>query len=271
MDVDGRAVVVTGGGGGIGAALVEAFAHEGASVVAADIDEEAVLALAARLSGEGLVVRGLGADASVEADVRLAVDEARSQFGRLDVFCANAGILELGGVELEDSCWQRSLSVNVMSHVYAARVVLPEMLRAGEGYLVHTASAAGLLTQLGSAPYSVSKHAVVALAEWLSITYGNAGIRVSCLCPQAVRTGMTAGPDPSGGLLAATAARDGMLEPPGVASFVIDAIREERFLVLPHPEVAEYERRRAEDRERWLRGMRRLQASIDEAPGRAPT
>jgi NAD(P)-dependent dehydrogenase (short-subunit alcohol dehydrogenase family) len=166
-------------------------------------------------------------------------------------------------VEVPLATWDRIWAVNVMSHVHAARAVLPSMLERGGGTLVHTASAAGLLTQLGSAPYAVTKHAVVALAEWLSITHFDAGIRVSCLCPQGVRTAMTG--DMTGaaaGVAAATAGRDGMLDPEVVADAVLEAVAAERFLVLPHPEVATYEQRRAGDRERWLGAMRRVQAQI---------
>jgi NAD(P)-dependent dehydrogenase (short-subunit alcohol dehydrogenase family) len=261
MDLQGRVVVVTGGGSGIGRALCAAFARAGVrGLVVADLNGDAAEEVAGALAPRAVAVR---ADVSDEEGVRAAVRVAEDAFGPVDVFCANAGIFELGGVEVRDEAWQRIWAVNVLSHVYAARAVLPSMLERGEGYLVHTASAAGLLTQLGSAPYSVTKHAVVALAEWLSITYGEAGIRVSCVCPQGVWTAMTATPEaPLGGMAASTAGRDGMLEPETVADAVLAAMAEERFLVLPHPEVAIYEARRAGDRERWLRGMRRVQADI---------
>ena len=264
MEAADRVVVVTGGASGIGRALCEAFAERGAKgVVVADLDEEGARAVAAGLDDRGCAAVGVGADVAVEDDVRAVVGAARDAFGPVDVFCANAGIIALGGVEVPDATWERIWAVNVVSHIHAARAVLPEMLERGEGYLVHTASAAGLLTQLGSAPYSVTKHAVVALAEWLSITHGDAGIRVSCLCPQGVWTAMTGAAtrdrDPA---MASTAGRDGMLEPAIVADAVLEAMAEERFLVLPHPEVAVYEQRRATDRERWLRGMRRVQAQL---------
>ncbi len=172
--------------------------------------------------------------------------QTREAFGPIDLFCANAGILVGGGVEVPDPDWERMWAVNVMSHVYAARTVLPAMIERGEGYLLHTASAAGLLTQLGSAPYSVTKHAVVALAEWLSITHAADGIKVSCLCPQGVWTNMTGAPtEEADRLLSATAGRNGMLMPEEVASVVVEALADERFLVLPHPEVATFEQRRA--------------------------
>jgi NAD(P)-dependent dehydrogenase (short-subunit alcohol dehydrogenase family) len=191
------------------------------------------------------------------------VRKTEEAFGPVDLFCANAGILIGGGVEVPDADWERIWAVNVMSHVYAVRAVLPAMIERGQGYLLHTASAAGLLTQLGSAPYSVTKHAVVALAEWLSITHAADGIKVSCLCPQGVWTNMTGAPtDVADQLLSATAGRNGMLMPDAVASTVVEALADERFLVLPHPEVAVFEQRRAGDRERWLGAMRRIQAEI---------
>ena len=193
-----------------------------------------------------------------EQQVRDLVNTATSAFGPIDLFCSNAGIGSLGGINADNDAWQRALETNFLSHVYAVRAVLPAMLDRGEGYLLHTASAAGLLTQLGDLPYSVTKHAVVGLAEWLSITYGDAGIRVSCLCPQGVNTAMVAAVDgrSAGG---AVLAAEGLLEPEEVAEAVVEALGEERFLVLPHPEVLEYFRRKADDYDRWLRGMRRLQ------------
>jgi NAD(P)-dependent dehydrogenase (short-subunit alcohol dehydrogenase family) len=207
--------------------------------------------------------------------VQALVAEAESAFGPVDIFCANAGIIVVGGPEASDEDWDRIWSINVKAHIYAARALLPSMLERGEGYIVTTASAAGLLTQLGSAPYSVTKHAAVAFAEWLSITYGDRGVRVSCLCPQGVWTGMTGAPaggdsavpgapprpdGPAGPPGKGTALSDGILSAETVADSVIQAIGEEQFLILPHPEVATYEQRRAGDRERWLRGMRRAQA-----------
>ena len=264
MDVTGRVVVVTGGGGGIGRAMAVAFARAGArGVVVGDIDAAAATAVADQLRGEGLAVVDRRVDVAREAEVVELVAVAGAEFGPVDIFCANAGIITPGGVEVPDADWERIWGVNVQSHIYAARAVLPAMLARGEGYLVHTASAAGLLTQLGSAPYSVTKHAVVALAEWLSITHGDAGLRVSCVCPQGVWTAMTgAAAREHSELTAATAGRDGMLEPEAVAAAVLEGVADERFLILPHPEVADYERRRAGDRERWLRAMRKVQASL---------
>jgi NAD(P)-dependent dehydrogenase (short-subunit alcohol dehydrogenase family) len=253
----GACVVVTGGAGGIGAALARRFAAEGArGVVVADVQEAPLAAVAREVSG-----LAVPCDVTDAAAVAALVEAAEARFGPVDLFCANAGIVQPGGVELTDEEWRRSIDVNLMAHVYAARVVVPRMLERGGGYLLQTASAAGLLTQIGSAPYSVTKHAVVALAEWLAITYGDRGLRVSVLAPQAVRTAMTAGV-PGGGV----AGVDGMLEPDDVAECVVRGLDEERFLILPHPQVLEYVRRKADDYDRWLAGMRRLQARF-EAPG----
>lgn len=265
MKLEGKVAVVTGGGGGIGEALARAFvAEEAAAVVVADIDEDQAERVAGELSSTGAAAVGLRVDAGSEADVQELVRRTEAAFGPIDLFCANAGIMVVGGVEAPDEAWERIWRVNVQSHVYAARAVLPGMLARGEGYLLHTASAAGLLAQLGSAPYSVTKHAVVGLAEWLSITHGDAGVRVSCLCPQAVATAMTGAARAGGGAGdgASGAARDGILPPERVAEAVVAGLADERFLILPHPEVATYERRRAEDRDRWLRGMRRAQAAM---------
>jgi len=267
VKLEGKVVVVTGGGGGIGEAMARAFAAESArAVVVADIDgDEAERVVADIDAATGVPAVGARVDAGDEADVAELVRRTELAFGPVDLFCANAGIMVVGGVEAPDEAWERIWRVNVASHIYAARAVLPGMLARGEGYLLHTASAAGLLTQLGSAPYSVTKHAVVGLAEWLSITHGDAGVRVSCLCPQAVETAMTGGARAGGrraGDGASGAARDGILAPTEVARAVVAGLDAEQFLILPHPEVATYEQRRAGDRERWLRGMRRAQAAM---------
>jgi len=270
MELAGRVAVVTGGGGGIGEGLCRAFSAEGArAVVVADIDGDAAERVAADLAAAGTKALGLRVDAGAEADIVELVRRTEDGFGPIDLFCANAGIIVIGGVEVPDDAWERMWRVNVQSHVYAARAVLPGMLARGEGYLLHTASAAGLLTQLGSAPYSVTKHAVVGLAEWLAITHGDAGIRVSCLCPQAVQTAMGGGRRVAGDAVS-TARRDGVLLPEEVARVVVEGLRDERFLILPHPQVATYEQRRAGDRDRWLKGMRRMQAAMM-AAWRSPT
>jgi NAD(P)-dependent dehydrogenase (short-subunit alcohol dehydrogenase family) len=258
MDVRGKVVVVTGGGGGIGRALCRRFAADGArGVVVADIDESVARATAAEF--DGLAV---ACDVANEADVIRLIDRTTRECGPIDLFCSNAGICLQGDVNTVNADWQRLWQVNVMAHVYAARAVLPGMLARGEGYLLQTASAAGLLTQLGSAPYSVTKHAAVGLAEWLAITYGPAGIKVSCLCPQGVRTAML---EQATGRIA-DHLRESALEPDAVADCVIAGLAAEQFLILPHPEVAEYFRHKADDYERWLRGMRRLQERLGGRP-----
>ena len=255
MRVADRVIVVTGGANGIGRAMVRRFHREGAALVVADLDEWAGREVAGEVGG--LFVRTDVADGEQVQALASAATEAH---GRIDVFCSNAGILGAGGPEAPIETWQRGWDVNVMAHVYAARAVLPSMLERGEGYLVQTVSAAGLLSNPGAAPYTVTKHAALAFAEWLSITYGDRGVRVSCVCPQTVRTNLITG---SGDLV-----RDVMLavadplEPEDVAQAVIEGMEQEAFLILPHPEVAEYFRRKADDPERWLRGMRRLNARL---------
>jgi NAD(P)-dependent dehydrogenase (short-subunit alcohol dehydrogenase family) len=251
MKLSGRVAVVTGGASGIGRALCRRFAAEGArGVVVADVVEAGAQAVAAETRG-----LAVAADVSREADIMRLVERATAAYGAIDLFCSNAGIAMEGGAETPNGEWQRIWEINLMAHVYAARAVLPAMLARGEGYLLQTASAAGLLTQIGSAPYAVTKHAAVAFAEWLAVTYGDRGIRVSCLCPQGVRTNMLAHAE-SG---TARFLLEGALEPGQVADAVVAGLAEERFLILPHPQVAEFFRRKAEDYDRWLHGMRRLQ------------
>lgn len=253
MQIRDRIVVVTGAASGIGRALARRSAAEGAAaVVVADRDGDGAAKVAAEFGGMPIEL-----DVSDEVAVERCVADVEARFGRIDLFASNAGILLLGGPETPTSDWERIWNVNVMAHVFAARAVLPGMLARGEGYLLNTASAAGLLSQIGSAPYSVTKHAAVGFAEWLAITYGARGIRVSVLCPQAVRTPMVG--DTDGGV----AAVDGMIEPEQVADAAVAGLAEERFLILPHPEVGEYVRRKANDPERWIRGMQRLQSRFD--------
>jgi NAD(P)-dependent dehydrogenase (short-subunit alcohol dehydrogenase family) len=271
VEIAGRVAVVTGGASGIGRSICLALAEAGAAgVVVADIDAAGAAKAAEQVEAAGHRALAVHADVSRESDVQALVAKAEEVFGPVDLFFSNAGIIVAGGVEVADDAWSRIWAINVHSHVYAARALLPGMLARGQGYLVITASAAGLLTQLGSAPYAVTKHAAVALAEWLSITYGERGVSVSVLCPQAVTSNLAATsrrelgqgalPDDIGATEgSAQAAVDGVLEPDEVAHTVIAAVRAGQFLILPHPDVATYERRRADDRERWLRGMRRLQ------------
>lgn len=257
MELRDKVVVVTGGASGIGAALCRRFAEEGArAVVVADLDADGATAVAGEVGGTAVAT-----DVAVEADVKALAERAVAAHGPIDLFCSNAGIAIGGGVEVIDEDWQRIWDVNLMAHVYAARAVLPGMLARGEGYLLNTASAAGLLTNLGAAPYAVTKHAAVALAEWLAITHGDAGIKVSVLCPQGVRTPMLLGGADAGDE-AAEMLLAGAIEPEDVAAAVVEGLRAESFLILPHPEVAEYLRRKTDDYDRWLGGMRRLQARI---------
>jgi NAD(P)-dependent dehydrogenase (short-subunit alcohol dehydrogenase family) len=210
---------------------------------------------AAIRAGSGAEALAVPCDVTQELQLLGLIEATEERFGPIDLFCSNAGVIAIGGAEASDAEWRLSIDVNVLAHVYAARILVPRMLERGGGYLLQTASAAGLLTQLGSAPYSVTKHAALAFAEWLAITYGDAGLKVSVLAPQAVRTAMTAGVVDGG-----VAGVDGMLEPDDVAAAVVEGLDAETFLILPHPEVLEYFRRKASDYDRWLGGMRRLQS-----------
>jgi len=255
MTLKDKVAVVTGGGNGIGRALCRRFAAEGArGVVVGDVETAASEAVAEEIGGLAVTV-----DVRHEADLKRLVAEATELFGSIDLFCSNAGVFLKGGADASDDDWQRIWEINVRAHIYAARAVLPGMLARGEGYLLQTASAAGLLTQIGSAPYAVTKHAALAFAEWLAMTHGDAGIKVSCLCPQGVRTRMLMGDDMSS---TANFLYEGSVSPDEVAECVIQGLAEERFLILPHPEAAEYFRRKADDYDRWLRGMRRLQKRV---------
>ena len=248
MKLEGKIAVVTGAASGIGRALARRFAAEGAAgVVCADRQAAGVEAVADEIGGVALV-----ADVSSESAVGSLVSHAEARFGRIDVFCSNAGIALFGDENAPDDDWRRSWDVHVMAHVYAARAVIPGMIERGSGYLVNTSSAAGLLTHIQSATYAVTKHAAVAFAEYLSIRYGPRGVRVSVLCPQAVRTAMTAGQEDG------VASVDGMIEAEEVADCVAATMEREEFLILPHPVVREYMKRKATDPDRWLRGMSRL-------------
>jgi NAD(P)-dependent dehydrogenase (short-subunit alcohol dehydrogenase family) len=250
MLIKDRIVVVTGAASGIGRALARRFAgEEGAKlVVCSDRNADGVRAVADEIGGVAFET-----NVGKEADIEALIEQVESEHGPIDLFCSNAGIGIGGGAEASNDAWQRIWDINLMAHVWAARHLVPRMVARGGGYLLNTASAAGLLSQIGSAPYAVTKHAAVALAEWLAITHGDQGIKVSVLCPQAVRTAMTAGNE--GGV----ASVDGMIEPEAVAEACVRAIEAEDFLVLPHPEVLEYMRRKTGDYNRWIRGMRNLQ------------
>jgi len=257
VELRDRVVIVTGGASGIGAALCRRFAEEGArAIVVADRNANGAAALAREVGGLAVTT-----DVAAERDVQALVARALQRFEAIDLFCSNAGVAlgaglgEAGGPFAPEEAWRASFDVNVMAHVYAARAVLPGMLARGSGCLLTTASAAGLLTDLGSQAYSVSKHAAVAFAEWLAIHYGDRGIRVSCLCPQGVRTPMLMGAAAAG---AGGHLTPDMIAPEAVAEAVVAGLRREEFLILPHPEVREYFQRKAQDYDRWLRGMRRL-------------
>ena len=249
MDVRGKIIIVTGGASGIGQGLCRRFTREGAKkVIVADVNETGAKTVADEIKGIAMTC-----DVRKEKDIINLVSFTEKKFGSIDLFCSNAGIIVLGGVEAGNEDWQRIWEINVLSHVYAARTVIPGMIKRGGGAFMITASAAGLLSQIGSLPYSVTKHAAVGLAENISITYGDQGIKVFLLCPQAVLTEMTR----QGGGVAAV---DGMMHPEQLADAVIEGLKREEFLILPHPEVKTYMQRKTADYDRWLQGMRRLQA-----------
>ena len=248
MQLKDKIVVVTGASSGIGRAMALRYAKEGAKlVVCSDINGAGAAAVAKEIGGVAFTT-----DVSKEADIKTLIECVEADHGPIDLFCSNAGIGVGGGAETSDEGWQRIWDINVMAHVWAARHLVPLMKARGGGYLLNTSSAAGLLSQIGSAPYAVTKHAAVGLAEWLAITHGDDGIKVSVLCPQAVRTAMTAG-NPDG-----VASIDGMMEPDEVAEACVRAIEAEDFLILPHPVVLEYMRRKTGDYNRWIGGMRKL-------------
>ncbi len=267
MEIEGKVIIITGGAAGIGAGLAERFHQDGAKqIVVADLDEKKVKQVAIRVGGKGVCL-----DVSNEVAIKALVAEVEQEQGRIDLFVSNAGYVSFEGLEGDIGALDRMWGVHVKAHVYAARAVLPGMIARGEGYLLNTASAAGLLSQIGSMHYSVTKAAAVGLAEWLQITHANQGIRVSVLCPQEVATDIDKNMHKSEGSVAAgakMAAGDGVLSSAEVAEVVVEALREERFLVLPHPEVAEYAKRKGTDRDRWLKGMQRFQDKLYE--GKVP-
>lgn len=257
MDVRDAVVVVTGAAGGIGAALVRRFVAEGARrVVAADLDGDG----AGRVAEEaGPVVEGAALDVTDGAAVQALVDGVLAREGRIDLFCSNAGILTGVGLDDPADLWHKAYDVNVLAHVHAARAVLPGMVERGQGWLLNTASAAGLLTAPGDAVYAVTKHAAVAFAEWLSITYGGRGVGVSVICPFGVATPMLLGPLAAGEHGAQVVAASGeVITPEQVADTVVEGLADGRFLILPHPEVGRFWAQKASDPDRWLAGVRRL-------------
>jgi NAD(P)-dependent dehydrogenase (short-subunit alcohol dehydrogenase family) len=261
MQVKDKTVVVTGAATGIGRALAMAFARAGARGVAiADLNAAGAAMVAAEVQAAApdCQVFGQAVDVADASAVQALTDEATRRFGQVDVFCSNAGIILRKGLDASAEEWQRIWDINVMAHIHAAKAVLPQMLERGDGYFVNTVSAAGLLSQIGSAPYAVTKHAAIGFAEWLSITYGDRGIKVSCICPQGVQTNMLFGEKGERkGFL-----QEGSVTAEHVADATLEGMDNERFLILPHPEVLEYYRRKGQDYDRWLRGMRRLHEKV---------
>ena len=295
FDAGGTTAVVTGAAGGIGIALVRELAGRGAAtVVAADLDDSHTRAVARAVDGEfdDCRILGVGLDVSDPHATMELVESVEAEQGGIDLWCANAGIGTLEGIESDPATWQRVWEVNLMAHVHAAAVLVPRWVERGRGHLLVTASAAGLLSNLGDAPYSTTKHAAVAFAEWVAITHGEQGVGVTCLCPQGVRTPMVFGaeadefaalrrgagdtatgggtsdraapdePDRDGAMAIAAVRSLEVLEPREVAAVALDALEAGRFLALPHPEVAAYEQARAADHDRWIAGMRRLQRAL---------
>lgn len=254
MEVKGKIIVVTGGALGIGRALCRRFVGDGAqAVIVADVNEAGAKAVAEEIKG-----RAMTCDVRKEEDIIRLVKFTEDNFGAVDFFCSNAGIMVEGGLEVANESWQRIWEINVLSHVYAARAVIPGMIKRGGGVFMITASAAGLLSQIGSMPYSVTKHAAVGMAENLAITYGNQGIKVFALCPQAVSTEMTRNTSTA----ISAAAVDGLMPPEQLADAVIEGFKREEFLILPHAEVKTYIQRKTADYDRWLQGMRKLQSRL---------
>jgi NAD(P)-dependent dehydrogenase (short-subunit alcohol dehydrogenase family) len=264
MELAGKVTVITGGAGGIGSALAHRFAAEGAAgVVVADRDIAGATRVAEEIeAAHPGVSLAVACDVSDDQSTGVLIEAAQATFGPIDLFFANAGIGLGADLDTSDADWDRSFAVNTKAHYYAARRLVPGWVARGDGYFCSTASAAGLLTQIGSAPYAVTKHAAVAFAEWLSVTYGGHGVKVSCLCPMGVNTNMlNSGNLDNTGANVVRAAGD-VVEPEYVAEVCVDTIREERFLILPHPEVLTFFQRKTSDYDRWLNGMRRLQARV---------
>lgn len=267
MKIDGCVAVITGAGSGIGRELALALAAAGASVVAGDLDAEGAEATAARIRVAGGSAVGISADAASTDGIGMLIDSARDEFGPVDVFVANAGIVGPPGLGDDEREWDRIIDVNLRAHIRAAKALVPEWVQRGSGYFVSVASAAGLLTQIGAAGYSVTKHAAVGFAEWLAITYGDNGIGVSCVCPMGVDTpllnGLLDSPDPAvrvGGTAVTSAGE--VIGPDRVAALTIEAVNDGRFLVLPHPAVLDMYRHKGSDYERWIAGMRRYQGTL---------
>ncbi|MDA0824028.1 MAG: SDR family NAD(P)-dependent oxidoreductase [Proteobacteria bacterium] len=262
MEIQDKVVVITGGANGIGKALAIRFKAAGAKhIVVADLDGAGASAVAREVDGTAEQI-----DVSREADIQRVIETTENTIGPIDLFCSNAGIAKADSLDSPNDEWQLIWDVNVMSHMYAARHLVPRMVKRGGGYLLNTCSAAGLLNQIGGAAYGVTKHAAVGLGEWIALTYAHQGIRVSLLCPQAVRTAMTSGEAMNNKGIAAAAA-DGMIEAEVLAESVIEGLADERFLILPHPEVVTYMQRKTADYDRWIRGMNRFHQSLyaDEA------
>ena len=252
MDIKDKIVVITGGASGIGRAMATRFINDGAKqVVIADVNADGLNEVAAQIGA-----RAIATDVSDEAAVKSLIKTTEDDYGQIDLLCNNAGIGSPGGPEVDNECWEQIWQINVMAHVYAARAALPHMLSRQDGYILNTASAAGLLSQVGSAPYAVTKHAAVGFAEWLALSYGKRGLKVSVLCPQAVRTAMTA--DNQDGV----ASIDGMMEPEVLCESVVEAINAEQFLILSHQEVLGYMQKKTSDYDRWISGMQRLHAKF---------
>ncbi|MFK7730258.1 MAG: SDR family oxidoreductase [Pseudomonadales bacterium] len=254
MELKDKIIVITGAGSGIGRALAHRFnAEKPKHIVAVDINQAPVQAVA-----DELACTAMTADVSNEQDIAALIERVENEIGPIDLFCSNAGVGLAPAIESPNEQWQASWDINVMSHVYAARHLLPRMIARGGGYFMNTASAAGLLNQIDGAAYGVTKHAAVGFGEWLAIHHAHEGIKVSMLCPQAVRTAMTDNDEPS----TKAAANDGMMEPEVLADVVVEKLREESFLILPHKEVLEYMQRKTSDYDRWIGGMNRLMKRI---------